>query len=155
MSITQSCLTVCDPMDCSPPGSSVHGILQQEYWNGLPFPSTRDLSRPRDQTWVSCRASRFFTIWATRRSHTTHIKHDLHSWRLHQESESVPPPPPNSMALLSLVPTSWLSSVMSLYGFSSLSFHLEGFSFMLGPLSVSFFYNHTFTLIYNGRASCK
>ena len=34
----QSCLTLCDPMDCSPPGSSV-----QEYWNGLLFPSPGDL----------------------------------------------------------------------------------------------------------------
>ena len=31
--------TLCDPMDCSLPGSLVHGISQQEYWNGLPFPS--------------------------------------------------------------------------------------------------------------------
>ena len=29
--------TLCNPMDCSLPGSSVHGILQQEYWSGLPF----------------------------------------------------------------------------------------------------------------------
>ena len=36
---SQSCLTLCDPMDCILPGSSVHGILQQEYWSGLPFPS--------------------------------------------------------------------------------------------------------------------
>ena len=34
----QSCLTLCNPMDCSLPGSSVHGIFQAEYWNGLPFP---------------------------------------------------------------------------------------------------------------------
>ena len=33
-------------MDSSPPGSSVHGILQQEYWNGLPFPSPEDLPDP-------------------------------------------------------------------------------------------------------------
>ena len=32
-------LCLCDPMDSSPPGSSVHGIFQQEYWSGLPFPS--------------------------------------------------------------------------------------------------------------------
>ena len=32
--VTQSCLTLCDSMDCSPPGSSVHGILQAEYWGG-------------------------------------------------------------------------------------------------------------------------
>ena len=41
-----SCLTLCDPMDCSPPGSSVHGILQPEYWSGLPFPSPGDLPNP-------------------------------------------------------------------------------------------------------------
>ena len=35
----QSCLTLCDPIDGSPPGSPVPGILQQEYWSGLPFPS--------------------------------------------------------------------------------------------------------------------
>ena len=32
--VTQLCLTLCDSMDCSPPGSSVHGILQAEYWGG-------------------------------------------------------------------------------------------------------------------------
>ena len=35
--VAQSCLTHCDLMDYSPLGSSVHGILQQEYWSGLPF----------------------------------------------------------------------------------------------------------------------
>ena len=39
----QSCPTLCDPMDCSPPGSSVHGILQQECWSGLSFPPPGDL----------------------------------------------------------------------------------------------------------------
>ena len=42
----QSCLTLCDPMDCSPPGSSVHGISKQEYWSGLPFPTPGDLPNP-------------------------------------------------------------------------------------------------------------
>ena len=37
--IAQSCLTLCNPMDCSPPGSSIHGIFQQEYWSGVPLPS--------------------------------------------------------------------------------------------------------------------
>ena len=32
----QSCLTLCDPTDCSPPGSSVHGMLQARIWRGLP-----------------------------------------------------------------------------------------------------------------------
>ena len=47
--VTQSCLTPCNPMDCSPLGSSVHGILQakiQKYWSGLPFPSPGDLPNP-------------------------------------------------------------------------------------------------------------
>ena len=35
----QSCPTLCDPRDGSPPGSTVPGILQQEHWSGLPFPS--------------------------------------------------------------------------------------------------------------------
>ena len=43
----QLCLTLCDPMDCSLPGSSVHGILRQESWSGLPFPSPGDLPDPR------------------------------------------------------------------------------------------------------------
>jgi len=44
--VIQSCLTLCDPMDCSLSGSSVHGIFQAEYWNGLPFPSPGDLPDP-------------------------------------------------------------------------------------------------------------
>ena len=43
---TQLCPTLCDPMGCSPPCSSVLGILQQEYWSGLPFPSPGDLLDP-------------------------------------------------------------------------------------------------------------
>ena len=41
--LAQSCPTLCYPMDYSLPSSSVHGILQQDYWNGLPFPSLGDL----------------------------------------------------------------------------------------------------------------
>ena len=39
MWVVQLCLTLCDPMDCSPPGSSVMAFSRQEYWSGLPFPS--------------------------------------------------------------------------------------------------------------------
>ena len=39
----RSCPTLCDPVDCSPPGSSVHEASGQEYWSGLPFPSPGDL----------------------------------------------------------------------------------------------------------------
>ena len=37
--VAQSCPALCDPVDCSPQGSSVHGFSRQEYWSGLPFPS--------------------------------------------------------------------------------------------------------------------
>ena len=37
--VTQSCLTLSDPMDCSLPGSSIHGIFQAKYWSGVPLPS--------------------------------------------------------------------------------------------------------------------
>ena len=44
--VAESCPTLWDPTDCSPPGSSVHGILQQEYWSQLPFPSPGNLPIP-------------------------------------------------------------------------------------------------------------
>ena len=44
--VSQLCLILCETMDCSPPGSSVHGILQQEYWSGLPFPFPGGLPDP-------------------------------------------------------------------------------------------------------------
>ena len=46
MSVAQSCPTLCDPLDCSPQGSSVGGFFRQEYWSGLPFPSPGDLPNP-------------------------------------------------------------------------------------------------------------
>ena len=44
--VAQSCPTLCDPMDCSLLGSSVHGVFLPEYWSGLPFPSPEDLPNP-------------------------------------------------------------------------------------------------------------
>ena len=44
--VTKLYLTLFDTTDYSLPGSSVHGILQQEYWSGLPFPSPEDLPDP-------------------------------------------------------------------------------------------------------------
>ena len=42
----QLCLILCDPMDCSPPGFSVHGFSRQEHWSGLPSPPPGDLPNP-------------------------------------------------------------------------------------------------------------
>ena len=62
----QSCLILCDPMDSSRPGSSVHGILQARILEWVGMPSSRGSFWLRSQTWVFCIAGKFFTIWATR-----------------------------------------------------------------------------------------
>ena len=64
--VTQSCPTLCNPMDCSPPGSAVHGILQARILERVVISFSRGSSQPRDWTQVSLIASGFFTIWATR-----------------------------------------------------------------------------------------
>ena len=51
------------------PGSSVYGILQERILKWVAIPFSRGSSWPNDQTWVSCIAGRFFTVWATRRTH--------------------------------------------------------------------------------------
>ena len=56
-----SCPALCDPMDCSPPGSSVHRISKEEYWRGLPFPSPGDLSNPGIEPKSPGLAGGFFT----------------------------------------------------------------------------------------------
>ena len=54
--VAQSCLTVCDPIDCSLPGSSVHRILQAEILECIAFPFSRGSSQPKNQTQVSLTA---------------------------------------------------------------------------------------------------
>ena len=66
--VTQSCPTLHNPMDHSPPGSSVHEILQARILEWVDIPFSGGSSQPRDQTWVSCIAGRFFTVWATRKA---------------------------------------------------------------------------------------
>ena len=58
----QSCQTLCDPMDCSLPGSSIHGVLEARTLEWVAFPFSRDSYQPRDQTQVSSIAGGFFTI---------------------------------------------------------------------------------------------
>ena len=65
----QSCATVCNPIDCSPLGPSVHGILQARILEWIDIFFSRESSQPRDQTKVSCISGRFFTVWATRKAY--------------------------------------------------------------------------------------
>ena len=64
--VTQSCLTLCDPLDCSLPGSFVHEILQARILEWVAIPFSRGSSQPKDWIEVSYIAGRFFTVWATR-----------------------------------------------------------------------------------------
>ena len=56
-------------MDCSLPGSYVHGILQARILEWVAILFSKGSSQPRDRTWVSCITGRFFTIWTTREAH--------------------------------------------------------------------------------------
>ena len=73
----QSWPTLCDPMDCSVPGSSVNGIFQARVLEWVAISISRGSSQPRDWTQVSHIAGRHFTIWATREA--------LVFWRLNFE----------------------------------------------------------------------
>ena len=77
--VTQSCPTPCDPMDCSLPGSSLHGILQTRVlvWVAISF--SGGSSQPRDRTRVSCIPGRCFNLWATREAYEVakRVRHDL------------------------------------------------------------------------------
>ena len=64
--VTQLCLTLCDPMDCSLPGSSVHGIFQAIVLEWIAISFSRGSSQPRERTQVSRIVDRCFTVWATR-----------------------------------------------------------------------------------------
>ena len=64
--VAQSCPTLCDPMDCSLPGSSVHGVLQARVLEWVAISFSRGSFQPRDQTRISCIAGRCFTLWTTR-----------------------------------------------------------------------------------------
>ena len=64
--VAQSCPTLCGPMDCILPGSSVHGILQARILEWVTIPFSRGSSHTKNQTWVFHIAGRFFTLQVTR-----------------------------------------------------------------------------------------
>ena len=60
--VTESCPTLCNPMDCSLPGPSVHGILQSRILEWVAMLFSRGSSRSRDRIQISHIAGRFFTV---------------------------------------------------------------------------------------------
>ena len=63
--VAQSCLTLCNPVDCNLLGFSVHGILQARMLEWVAISLSRGSSRPRDRAQVSCIVGRCFTVWVT------------------------------------------------------------------------------------------
>ena len=87
-SVSQLCLTPCDLMDCSPPGSSVHGILQARILEWVAIPFSRGYSWPKDQTQVFCIAGRFFTIRKWTLLLLSHVQLFVTTWTTAQASLS-------------------------------------------------------------------
>ena len=87
--VAQSCLTLRDPMDCSLPGSSVHGIFQAIVLERIPISFSRGSSRPRNRTQVFHIVDRRFTIWATREVLPSHPS-DACWWGCSLDWESSP-----------------------------------------------------------------
>ena len=72
--------TLCDSMDCNPPHSSVHAIFLARILEWIAIPSSRGSSQPRDWTWVSCTAGKFFTTWVTREACCLHKMPEEIAW---------------------------------------------------------------------------
>ena len=91
-SVTKSCLTLCDPMDCSLPGSLSMGLSRQEYWTGLPCPPPGDLPDPGIEP-VSpvspTLAGGFFTTSATWKAPNTHDIHIMRASVWHRAQHTV------------------------------------------------------------------
>ena len=64
--VAKSCMTVCDPIDSSLPGTFIHGIFQARVLEWVAISFSRGSSLPRDWTQVSSIAGRRFNLWATR-----------------------------------------------------------------------------------------
>ena len=78
--VAQLCLTLCDPMDCTQPASSVHGIFQARILAWVAVPFSRGSSQPRYWTQVSHIAHGFFTIWTTREAHINLLVSVYYLW---------------------------------------------------------------------------
>ena len=112
----QSCLTLCDPIDCIPPGSSVHRILQSRILEWVAMPFSRGSSWPRDWTCVSCSsciAGRFFMAeppgkpWDTGSVQFSHSVMSDSLWPHELQHARPPCPSPTPRAYPNLCPLSW------------------------------------------------
>ena len=82
--VPQPCVTLCDPMNCSPPGSSLHGIFQTRILEWVAIHFSTGIFPAQDRNQVSCIAGekKFFTSWATRNHHIFQTKKIKGAWIL-------------------------------------------------------------------------
>ena len=81
--ITQSCPTLCDPMDCHPPGFSSMEFPRQEYWKWVAISFSRGSSRPRDRTQVSFINRQILYYWATWEAPGSPYSNQKVLWKFH------------------------------------------------------------------------
>ena len=67
-------------MNCSPPGSSVHGMLQARILEWVAIPFSKRSFQPWDRTWVSCITGRFFTVWTIKRASNVYVREWMKKW---------------------------------------------------------------------------
>ena len=144
--VAQLCPTLCDPIDCSLPGFSLHGILQARVLEWVPISFSRGSSQPRDQTQVSGTAGRLFTIWATREAHCLHQTSFLDGFSKIQgpfQSQSLCPP-------VSLPKMTFLYEWYILFPLDLNATCPRGFSW---PISHSSYYSVLTLLDYSSKSS--
>ena len=139
--VTQSCLTLCDPVDCSLPGSSIHGILQARIQEWLAISFSRGSSQPKDWTWVSHIADGCFNLWATREA-LPRSKRLLISWLQSPTAMILEPKKIKSVTVSTVSPSIchevmgpdamilvfWMLSFKPIFSLSSLNFIKRFFS---------------------------
>ena len=127
--IAQLCLTLCNLMDCSLPGSSVHGIFQARILEWVSISFSRGSSLSRDWTWVSCTAGRFFTVWAIREANSKQKKIISGMLRLFLCQPQV---------------TGWILHVLRLNFQSGLS---ESWDYLLSDIQIFLFMHYLWAII--------
>ena len=120
--VGQSRPTLCHPMDCTPPASSVYEIFQARALEWMAIPYSRGTSQPKDRTWVSHTAGRFFAICATREA--LWDTSPPYSQSVGFPNKVAIPCPNNSS--LRFIDFSWVSSSSDLVTVPGLRLHLCG-----------------------------
>ena len=123
--VGQSCPTLCHPMDCTPPASSVYEIFRARTLEWVAIPFSRGTSQPKDRTWVSHTAVRFFAIWAIREPCGILVHHIL-SLLVFPNTVAIPCPSNSSLRFIDF---SSVSSSLDLVTVPGLRFHLCGWGY--------------------------